>query len=367
MKPDQIQIRRLSGSELEAGQACIAAFWRPDHVLVRSPAFFRWQFSPPTQAEGLSFWVAEHEARPVGCCGALPLDCHYAGEVFPGTGTARFFVRPEYRKHKVGLRLLYHVYRDKNFYWTLTTTALSRPLADLLGQHTPEALPRYACLVCRERLAEVLRHSRETLATIDDYGGTPRLLPAAGLEGGYRMEALGPDGLDEWDRAWRTTLAPLMSGVYKNAAWLKWRYLDHPLFDYQIMVVRDKKGELAGLAVTRTAEICPEASAVRVLEFFARETAAGQALAAGLAERLPDSTAYLEHSVFGKWWEPLSSIGLAPMAPPGFSYYFSPPNLAHIQMQPAVGVDLSGWTAEAFMANPRIYLSVGDGDVDEPR
>lgn len=363
-----MKIRRLHGSELDIGLSCLASFWRKDHIMVLSPEFFRWQFSPPEQAaEDLSFWVAEQDSLVAGCCGEIPVNCHYAGEIFPGTGLSKLFARLEYRKYKVGLRLVHSIFKGRGLYWGLGNTFMSQPVWALLGLHTPEAMPRYACLVSRERLAEILRYSRESLATIDDYADTPRLSPATVLEPGYKVETLALEDLEEWDRAWRTSLAPLMSGVYKNAAYLKWRYLDHPLFSYQLLAVRDKKGNLTGLAVTRTAQICPEACAVRVLEFFAEEERAGRALAAGLAERLPASTAYLEHTVCGKWWEPLRAIGMAPMTSPGFSYYFSPPNLAYVQMQPAFGVDLPGWTAESFMTDPRIYLSVADGDLDEPR
>jgi hypothetical protein len=132
------------------------------------------------------------------------------------------------------------------------------------------------------------------------------------LCGQYRVDT-GGRGLDDpdisvselrepsgtaWDSLWKAELAPALVTPRKDWSYLKWRYVDHPTFRYEIHAARRTSTRtLRGLTICRVERIkgCRE-RVLRVLEFLAAPDAAGP-LAVALAR-----TARTHEAIFADFY-----------------------------------------------------------------
>src|SRR5262249_45465847 len=78
------------------------------------------------------------------------------------------------------------------------------------------------------------------------------LVRAAGPRGTGAIRVAPLDGAgDELDRLWREVERDRMGSVVKDAAWVRWRFLDAPGAPYEVLAARDADGCLRGYAAVR--------------------------------------------------------------------------------------------------------------------
>jgi hypothetical protein len=360
-----LTMRWLGTDELSYGQACIDRLWRAGHVLARDPALFAWQFRTGPEPGTLGFLVAEEAGAAVGCIGMMALSCHRQGRPFPGAALTNFIVDPSYRAGGTGLEILRVAYAGLGLVSSIGINERVARLYRMLGQHTL-IMPRYVCLAHRPAMATLLAHcDNPDGRDLDRYAVcSPLALPSA--VPGHAVSPLTAADLQAWDRAWTELFAPRLHGVVKDAAYLRWRYLEHPVFRYDLLLVRDDRGAVRGLAVLREIPLPGEVSAVRVLDFLAADAAAGRTLAGAVARQVPPRAAFVEYICLGEAWRPLAEMGLSPDGADLFSVYFNPPDFRHHAIIGALHLDVPGATPTPFVSSPEMYMTIADGDQDRP-
>ena len=366
-----VSIYRLNIDECAVGQACIGALWQQGHILARDERLFKWQFRSIQQPEKLNFFIAVDDDQPVGCIGRISLPCHKHGRPFSGAAMTNLICLPKYRSKGLGMEIIREAYEGVHYVASVGINEHVAKLYRMMGQYIQKPVPRYTCVANLDSLAETLRctaHADGIGAA--HYAECSRLrLPVCQS---CKVEELDSDSLhrdtllDEWDICWRQHFAPRLQGVVKDAGYMRWRYLEHPIFRYHVLLVRDGAGNIQGLTVLRTANLPAHACAVRVLEFLAADESAGLCLAAAIAERVPSHAAFVEHVALGRQWLPLQHIGLSSHGSELFSVYFNPPDLSHCDITAAFHVKSIDVSAEYFVCSSDSYITIADSDQDRP-
>lgn len=363
-----ITIRRLKVGEEAEGMRSIDTLWRKDHILARDKALFSWQFRSRKDDEYLHFYVATDGERPIACNGTIEMDGHYHGDTFIAHSGSCFIILPEYRKGNFFFEFYHACHQEAAMCFGMgaskTNMAIHRGRRDFW--YVTDEVPRYVALVDREAMASLLQHYGSESPDFDNYSPCGRAHCIPNLPHTYRTTALRKAELPEWDHAWWKLFAPNLQGIVKDAAYLRWRYLMHPTFEYQLLAVRDSCGAICGLAVLRVVDFIENIKAVRIVEFLAADSTAGSILANAVVESTPPGTAFLEHTAFGNQWRPLANIGMSARGNNLFSVYFDPPDFSYTRLNGLFSIEYPGVLSTEFMGSSDIYLTVADADQDEP-
>jgi hypothetical protein len=336
-------------------QAFIDEHWKPGHVLARDAELLRWQHPRPDG--DLSVLVAHDDAGALrGMLGIVPTSCGFRGVRRDGAWLTTWAVVPEARAEQLGLMLLRHVLDEATgLVGTLGGNDTTMRILGALRFHTISAVPRWILPGDREALRGLLDAAD---ATEPDWPAPRPPSPPAGVEiGDWEPEA--------WDAAWHERIAPGVVGTWRDAAYVRWRYLEHPRFAYEVRLAR-RGGAVTGLLVLRRQRLHdrPE-DVVRVVELLGDEPAMA-ALAAHVAgETLGPGTAFADFSCTSRRVAaPLEDAGFLAEDPHG-------PTLPSL-LQPldARRTRLTGafWAPEGagpFMSDDA-YFTRSDCDQDRP-
>lgn len=360
-----VRLRWLESGEVALGQDYIHRLWKADHVLAREARLFAWQFRAGPVPGTLGFLTAEADGEPAGCIGMIPLPCHRHGEPFTGAVMTNLIVDPACRATALGLDIIREAYGGLDLVASIGINPRVARLYRLLGQHIL-TLPRYVCLGNPEALRTLLGVSANAAGlSMDRFAPCSPLRPPRG-GAGYTVAPFSRDDLEAWDRAWTARFAPRLQGVVKDAAYLRWRYLEHPVFRYEGFAVRDRQGGIQGMTFLREAALPGQTAALRILDFLAADPEAGAALALAVSRRTPENAAFVEHAGLGAQWLPLREMGMSPEGADLFSVYFNPPDFNHCSILGALQVRLPALSPADFAANPGACLTIADGDQDRP-
>ena len=212
--------------------------------------------------------------------------------------------------------------------------------------------------VSAKPLAAWNHRQRELKAT----GGGPSLLVAG----------WGEDIAARWDRAWSERFAFRLVGTWRDAAYLRWRYVDHPRFDYAVRFAEDRRtGSLKGLLVYRVETVQDRSEKVmRVLEFLADEDA-GRVLSASLVKAGEDAGV-----AFADFYCTSSDLA-GPLEAAGFVHEETLPERLPGLFQPLdhsrTGLTGAFWVnpgvsqdSRALLQSPSLYFTRSDCDQDRP-
>ena len=368
MNPNRhIRLRWLSSDEATRGMEAIRLLWRSDHILARDEALFRWQYGQGHDSKHLGFLIAEDGDTIVACSGLMLLPWHRYGAPLRGGVGAITIVAPEYREQALGLQLIREADNGLQIIGSFGINKRIAMLFRLQGRHVLPAFPRRICHGDPQSLEIYAHMAGYEPEAVDQLRQSCGALLKKSPENSYRIEELSFDNLMEWDAAWQTLFEPKLIGVARHAAYMRWRYLEHPRFAYKGLLVRHSSGEICGMAVLREIPLPGEICAVRILDFLARDEYAGKALAAAISELIPANCAYVEHFSLGQQGIALEHIGLSTEGSQLFSVYTSPPDYRHCSILSALLVsNVDGYTARTFAESPDIYVTLADGDQDRP-
>ncbi len=225
--------------------------WQKDYVYVRQPDLFDWTFrrADVWDQEGYSFALMEDKEQVVGILGAIPFIFNRLGESSRAVWFANYMVRPDYRRGPLAMRLLSAFHRPPyslEIVFGLNPRVV--PIYQRLGWRLLKPIPRHFVVLpdATERMKELIRMthpncesqraeslvSRFTLKQMSD----PSVSFARDLPG-------------SWDTCDWPEMASRSIGAARDASYLKWRYLKHPIFQYCFLAVTE--GHRSGLAIWR--------------------------------------------------------------------------------------------------------------------
>ena len=354
-------------------QSLIENHWRKGHILARDADLLRWQYRHPSHPERLSVLLAEHDGEPVGMLGLIPSGFCVRGARIPGAWVAMWLTVPEWRPRMLGLRLLRRLFAgDYQMIGVLgvnqeTTGAIYKSL----GFTACDVVPRWVHVTSPEALANLVADcgDRYSAAARAAWAASARRPPSGVTP---RLVVWDQETAARWDRAWHAQFAPQLVGTWRDAAYLRWRYVDHPRYQYQLRFIEDPSdGALAGLLVYRIEKVRDRSESVlRVVEFLTT-AAVGAALAqvvldAGQAAHVTFTDFFCTSTASAPYLEAAGFLREDAMPAP-LPSRFQPLDFTHTHlngvfwMSPAVAGN-----GDACSTSPAFYVTRADGDQDRP-
>jgi len=297
MVPDAdpaLRVAMCRDADVPALMRFIGTQWRAGHLLSRDEALLRWQFTPdvlragPTRG-GPTVLLAWSHGEIVGMLGLTGFDLTVVGQRFAALWLSHWFAAPAHRSSNAALRLIWAAREvGVDALATLGANASSAKLLARLGLQVIPSVSRWVGVF-------------DVAATVDLVQAANPEVPLDHVTRLCRSHVVGPSGFrappgrfrsvgwsvaaaEAWDRFWVETVAPRLVGATRDAGYLRWRYVDHPRFTYQLRFAqRDADGAVAGLAVFRIEQVRDRATRVlRIVDFLASEEGEGCLVAAVL-------------------------------------------------------------------------------------
>jgi GNAT superfamily N-acetyltransferase len=380
----QIQIKPCSEDDVDAVGRFIDTQWQRGHILAREQSLLRWQFDPTRPKgdarPGLSILLAWHGDRIVGMLGHIGFEFNVRGTSVPGVWLSHWLTTPDVRADGVGLRLLWAIHDlGVGAVFVLGINETAGKVYAPLGFELLSSLPRWIGVFDAKRSVRLLEAAHPGTAANDLDELCARYLVELGRERSSDPEVQVVEWSDPlaaaWDSLWIDELAPTLLSPSKDSSYIRWRYIDHPMFTYEIRLARNQRmGNVLGLAVFRVERIRGRSEKVlRLVEFLA--TAQGErALTRSLVE-----AAKSHGTIFADFYcaseraaHALERIGFrrhTAGAGPGFPSRFQPMEAGHSKISGAF------WVAATLrqkldpgklLASNDFYITKSDGDQDRP-
>ena len=336
-------------------RAFLAARYRPDLALC-DRTFFSWYFREDGGAANIaSIWDDE---RLVGTIGYVPNPVFWGrlDEPIEAAWIVNWVADPDYR-HGIGVALLTAMQRRFPVVFGIGATNENQRIVERLGWTFFEHVPRYIAIfdpaaVARLALPEASRDGLEAARFVQWAGDGDDTRP-------WSPSMPAP----QWER-----YRALAFGTIRSEAFLRWRYLEHPFFQYAVLTAGDAAAP--ALAVYRIEHVREVAPVARVVEFFHPDddagTVSGIRLARALATRFKElgcafADCVISSATYGStfaaagWaledrFHPLLPSRLQPVERVSFAF-----NLEYVAPH-----DFSKPTLEAM------YVTRGNGDADRP-
>jgi hypothetical protein len=367
--------------EIPALMRFIGEFWRAGHVLSEDETLLRWQYGGslrPLRDEeesGLDIMLAWEGDRIVGMMCAMGVELNVEGEPIPLLWAGTWLVRPDYRNSRVGLG----VYRRLRQFGrpmaglgtSATTTAIMRGLRHFII----DDVPRWTGVFDRWRTERIVRAgaregNRALLALVEESAVSGAALPSSPE---FEMEGWSETAAADWDAFWEEELASRIVGTRRNAAYLRWRYVEHPRFRYEIRLARQRSsGRVEGLLVYRSEQVRGlDERVLRIVEFLA--TPAAQLALAGELLRL----AAAEQAAYADFYctSPAAAQGLQEVGfgrhsggahAPALPSRLQPVEQGHFQMTAILDFPAELGSMEEAERSGRLYITKSDSDQDRP-
>lgn len=344
-------------------QAFIDEHWKAGHVLARDAELLRWQHPRPDPGE-LSVLVADGpDGELRGILGIIPVPYCARGERGDGAWLTTWVVTPEARTEQLGLALLRRAMDGPDFVGTLGGNDTTMRVLRALRFETRAAVPRWLRGGDPDALRALLGAADMSLPA--EAGASLRPAGPAAPPPGVAVEPWSDEAARAWDRAWHDGLAAATTGIWRDSAYLRWRYLEHPSFRYELRVARGAGGEALGLLAYRRQDVHdrPE-HVVRVVELLG-EPAGTRALAAHLArEAIGEGTAFADfYCTSERYAAALTEVaGFVPEASLGASLpaLFQPLDARRTALTAAL------WTPAEAPFGDDVYFTRSDCDQDRP-
>ncbi|HTU78179.1 MAG TPA: hypothetical protein VMF09_05400 [Solirubrobacteraceae bacterium] len=242
-----LQIDWLPADQIGELQQFIDEHWRRGHRLAYDEELLRWQHRFPGNPERLSFLVARAGGEIVGALGVIIVSFGMRGVRSSGGWLTTWIATPAARKGHGGLRLLRRALEEPfGFVGTTGANETALTIYRALGFSIRESIPRWVRVISDDALATLLGE-RSSLH------GEPSQTPP--LIDGLRISTWSEAHASGWDELWERTLAPRLIGPWRDAAYVRWRYVEHPHFKYEVRVAEDRAGSVRGMAVHRLADV----------------------------------------------------------------------------------------------------------------
>jgi GNAT acetyltransferase-like protein len=361
----------------------IDAHWSAGHILSRDETLLRWQFDPtrvPGRAlQGPAVLVAWHREEVVGMLGLTGFDWNAEGIPMTGAWLSQWLVAPEKRSRGVAMRLLVAARAlGLEVLGTLGASDVTTKVLSILGWELIPDVPRWIGVMDHRQAAALLTASDAAVApdVAERLCQRHRVTDSMPRPSAERVDVIRwtPECAGLWDRYWREQLARTLVGARRDAAYLRWRYAEHPRFQYELRLARRRvDGSVLGIAVFRVEQVRERPERVlRVVEFLALPEAEGalaEAVAqAGREQGVAFADFYCSSPRAARGLEGLGfKLASAEPGAPAFPCRLQPLEGGHFRMTGLVQVPPGqrGNLARLIDAG-RLYLTKSDGDQDRP-
>lgn len=362
-----VTLRFIEPGEIDDTVEFFRRYWGEGHILARDRRFLEWQLSPRRspvfEDAGLAALGCFHEGRMVGMVGLQATDFNCDGDVAPGVWLTNLMSAPDFVEHGIGTKLMTGAHRlPFNCYGLIGINLSVIPMYRAMRYHCADATPRFFRVIDREAASRLF--SGDGVQAFLSEVREPRIGPANGIA----VSETSPP--EDWDAFWTRYTQRGHFGIHRDAAFLRWRYIEHPRFDYRLLFARDQAGRMVGGAVWRMERIRDrDEQVMRLIEITAVEDDAYEALLSavegiGQAARV----AFVDHysmrpneDVFrAQGW--INEFERPDVIVPSLFQPLVPQSRKMNWATRIIGLD--DWKSRDWSAN--IHIAKSDGDQDRP-
>lgn len=354
-------------------QGLIDTHWRRGHVLARDADLLRWQYGRTENSQRLSALLAVEGNELVGHLGLIRVDFCFLGDRLAADWLSLFFVA-EKARGVVGPALLKTAMsQDCQFIGCAGFNDTAGRMYEALGFEICPAVPRLVRVFSSSAFAGLLApvkrdypaHAyRAWLAT--SRSGTRRVSGDT-----FGICSWSEDTAAQWDDAWQREFAPKLIGTWRDANYLRWRYLNHPRFSYVIRFVRKRQTQqLEGLAVYRIESVRHmQAKVMRVVELLGRPAALKAAADCVVQDARQSQVALADaYCLHPDAAAALRSVGFAKEdeMPAPLPALFQPLDFRRTALRMACWRRADVPLASSLLHSGQFYATGSDGDQDRP-
>jgi GNAT superfamily N-acetyltransferase len=329
-----VEIDWLRSKDIPELQAFIDRYWRRGHVLARDERLLRWQYRHPADGELVSVLAARDRGRLAGFLGLVQTPFTWLGEHESGAWLAMWSVEPDARSSGVGLALLVETLRRFDVAACVGFNGTAAKIFSGVGFDVRPAVPRWV------RVAAGPLTSRPIHVVEWSEGSAGR-----------------------WDTCWER-LADSIVGAARDSAFVRRRYVEHPVFRYVVRLAEGPESDITALCVHRIEQVRDSREEViRFVELLGDPDAASALAERALAD-CPDAALADFFCASPQFGEPLERLGFVRA-----DSLRDPPPHRFQPLEPAPPPGLALWRRDGLgegFAHAPLYATTGDGDQDRP-
>ncbi len=371
--PDQVpQLRQF-----------IEVHWRAGHILACNETLLCWQYNSTRMRhpdfQGPSVLLALEQNRIVGMLGLIPTEINLHHQVVAGAWLSNLLVIPEYRTKGVGLKLMWAAHNlDLGAIFDLGSSTQLQRVLRALQYELLDDLPRWVAVCDHHAMIQLLQDANPDSPNLEIEHWVVGDRPDARVETHGSLDVtIKPlqDHFDEeWDRFWNERIASRQIGTNRDASYMNWRYVDHPMYRYECRLARHPStGEILGAVVFRIEQIKNRNDKVLRLVEFIGLAESGNVLAQTVIE-----SALAHHVTFADFYctsarsaAPLQNVGFRlenwHEGQPAIPTRFQPLEGGHFKMTGAFRLSKPfkmQWGP--LLPSSDFYVTKSDGDMDRP-
>ncbi|MFJ7825264.1 hypothetical protein [Psychrobacillus sp. NPDC096623] len=266
-----MDIRFFRLDEIEVLKSAIDVLWSKNHILSRDEELLKYMFhsNPNTNLivkDGhFSFLGAWEGKEVIGLLGIMPFQFNQVGKKGLGCCLTNWIVAPEHRASGAGLALINFVQNlNPDMILSLGVSADGSKIYKLMRWNVQEDTPRWIGVLNKGKTAQIMLNGDTTSLRywkeVEPYE----------VSTSYKCDIL--DDLNEasWNDFYWGSFAKKSIGIARNYLFLKWRYFEHPTFDYKVIACSENS-IYKGLAVVRIEQIEGGYKLGRIVEFMATD------------------------------------------------------------------------------------------------
>lgn len=242
-----LSIVECEEARVPALQAFFRRTYRADYALC-DLALLRWQFQHPPGGDGTRWHIklACDGDTIAACLGFIPVHAHIDGVLTRAAWVINWMVDAGHQQYGLGPLLMREVMREFDVTLNVGPNQAARDVLARMRWWSAGELPRYVAVldpaaVAALAAAETLTWPERSLELTAAIGSSTAQVT--------RVARYSDEATALWDRL-AGSEDGRVAGTRRSAAFLNWRYADHPAFKYRMFAQYDAAA-LTGVAVYR--------------------------------------------------------------------------------------------------------------------
>lgn len=235
--------------------ADVLAFRNVNRPVAAEQAYFEWRYHRPCAHEPLILWARDGDGRPVGAASVIPHDYFFLDGVYPVGLLGDISVLPSSRGQGVAGRMLSFLARHEALRALRACVVLPNDEAEgplqRAGWHGITTIHRFIKLgdarLLLERKFGAVWPVRWAGVAADAL--LRALSPERAAHARGRYDTRDANTFDaRYDTLWKAAMVPGRVLAVRDAAYLRWRFVEHPLGSHRVFELIEG-GELRGYVV----------------------------------------------------------------------------------------------------------------------
>lgn len=283
---NRLEVRLFRLDEIDQLQSAIHNLWAKNHILSRDLPLLKHMFyENPKHDEvfgnqNLSFLGAWYQGEIIGLLGLILSEVNVKGKNKIGLSLTNWIVSTEYRHTGAGLLLIREMlnYQPSLVLSLGINHVVSRIYSMMENYQIHNEVPRWIGLINKKDTCNLLLN--KNMEFIRYYNEIEQVNNS---DNNYKLN----EGIDyeKWDAFYNEEFSKKYIGFSRNSSFIRWRYLNHPTFNYHLIGCFDLQNNYKGLIVYRIEKILDgQAKIGRIVEFIASDQDSAICLANYLVE-----------------------------------------------------------------------------------